>query len=133
MKKGLLEFGDKPLEAEIEKFLPLFPSALPEEYINFITNYDGATGDLPVQPYYFQFWRIKEILENNQGYEIQENLPNYFGIGGNGGGEFFAINLKNKKIFTIPFVPMQETDALLVARSFKEFEIMLGLSEDKYL
>ena len=101
---------------------------LPESYIDFLRKHNGASGDLPVQPLYFQLWRIDEIIENNQDYEIQANLPDYFGIGGNGGGEFLAISLNNKRIFSIPFVPMKEEDALLIAESFEDLEKMIGFT-----
>lgn len=126
----MLELGEKPSEAEIEKFLPQFPDELPLRYINFIKNHKGADGDLPVQPYFFQLWEISEISDNNTGYEVQNYLPDYFGIGDNGGGELLALNLKNKKVYVIPFIPMDEKDALLLAESFEEFENIMGLTEE---
>lgn len=130
MKKGVLEFGEKPSEAEIEKFLPQIPINLPQSYISFLKNYKGANGDLPVQPFYFQLWEISEVFQNNLDYEIPDYLPDYFGIGGNGGGELIALNLKNKKIFVIPFIPMSEQDALLIAESFEEFANIMGFTEE---
>ncbi len=129
MRKGLLELGEKTSEAEIEKFLPQLSKDLPVSYINFLKNHKGAQGDLPVQPYYFQLWEISEVSDNNSGYEVQNYLPDYFGIGGNGGGELLALNTKNKKVYTIPFIPMDEKDALLVAESFNEFENIMGFTE----
>lgn len=129
MEKGSSEFGEKPTEADLEKLLSQFPPDLPESYLEFLRDHNGASGDLPIQPLYFQLWQIDEIIENNLRYEIQKYLPNYFGIGGNGGGEFFAFDLKTLKIFTIPFIPMNEEDALLVAECFEEFQSLMGYTE----
>lgn len=130
MKKCLLELGEKPSEAEIEKFLPQLSDDLPVSYINFLKTHKGAGGDLPVQPCYFQLWEISEISDNNLGYEVQTYLPDYFGIGGNGGGELLALNTKDKRIYAIPFIPMDEKDALLVAESFEEFENIMGFAKE---
>ena len=131
MQKGELEFGEKPSEADLEKFLPQLPLNLPDSYINFLKKYNGANGDLPIQPFYFQLWQIDELIQANQEVEIQEHIPNYFGIGGNGSGELIAINLENQKIFAIPFIGMEEKDAWLLAERFEEFEKIIGfINED---
>jgi len=130
MKKGDLELGEKPSEADIEKFLPRLPSGLPKSYIDFLKRHNGGSGDLPAQPCYFVLWELESLIEYNTDYEIQNYLPNYFGIGGNGGGEFFAFDLETLKIFTIPFIPMNEEDAILVAESFEEFEKMMGFADE---
>lgn len=85
---------------------------------------------MPVQPFYFQLWELAEVSKNNLDYEIQNYLPDYFGIGGNGGGELIALHLKNKKIFAIPFIPMNETDSLLITETFEEFEHIIGFTEE---
>ena len=129
MKKGELTFGEKTSEADLEKILPQLPIDLPKSYIDFLKNYNGASGDLPIQPFCFEIWQINEIVEANKDAEIQKYLPNYFGIGGNGGGELIAINLKTKKIYAIPFIVMEEQDAWLIAESFEEFQNLIGYSE----
>lgn len=126
MVQGQLELGKKPTEKEFETILPQLPKNLPVSFFDFVKQHSGGNGDLPVQPYYFHLWTINELIENNRDYAIQENLPNYFGFGGNGGGEFLAINLVNFKVFTIPFVVMSERDAVQVAESFEEFLSLIG-------
>jgi len=128
MKKGELEFGKKPSEEYLEKYLPQLPSNLPQNYIDFLRKHNGANGDLPIQPLYFQLWKIDELIQANQEYEIKQYLPNYFGIGGNGSGELIAINLENRKIFAVSFIVMEEKDALLIAEGFEDFEKLFGFT-----
>lgn len=130
MKKGELEFGNKLSDENLEKYLPQLPPNLPKSYIDFLRKYNGANGDLPIQPLYFQLWKIDKLIQANQEYEIKQYLPNYFGIGGNGGGELIAINLENQKIFAIPFIVMEEKDAWLIAESFEDFEKLFGFTNE---
>ena len=130
MKKGFLEFGEELSEAELDKFLPQLPSNLPESYIQFLKKHNGANGDLPIQPFCFELWQIDELVQANQNAEIQKYLPNYFGIGGNGGGELISFNLKTLKVFAIPSIVMEEKEALLIAESFEEFEKIIGFVND---
>lgn len=130
MKKGFLELGGKPDEADIKNFLPQLPKNLPSSYINFLKNHNGAIGDLPVQPFYFQLWQLGEALDNNEGYEVQEYLPGYFAVGSNGGDDMLALKIDDKKIYSIPFAPMEEESAFLVAESFEAFESIIGFTEE---
>lgn len=130
MKKGRLKLGAKLSDADLEKYLPQLPSNLPQSYIDFLRTHNGANGDLPIQPLYFQLWKIDELIQANQEYEIKQYLPNYFGIGGNGSGELIAINLENQKIVAIPFIIMEEKDAWLIAESFENFE-RISVSQKK--
>ena len=102
----------------------------PESYIYFLKKYRGASGDLPIQPLYFQLWQIDVLLQCNKDYEVQKYLPNYFGIGDNGAGELIAINLNNQKIFAVPFIGMEEKDVWLIAESFEEFENIIGFTSE---
>jgi len=130
MKKGFLELGEKSFDAELNKFMPQLPSNLPKSYVQFLKKHNGANGDLPIQPFCFELWQIDDLVQANQDYEIQKYLPNYFGIGGNGGEEFFALNLETSKVFAIPLIGMEEKDAWLVAKSFEDFENIMGFTNE---
>jgi hypothetical protein len=82
---------------------------------------NGGQGFLTVQPYLLRLWRAEQVLDNNLDYEMPDYVPGFFGFGDNGGGEFFAFDTRTAapwKIYTIPFVPMDERDALCVAEDF---------------
>ena len=130
MKKGILEFGEKPSEADLEKYLPQLPPNLPESYIDFLKSLNDAKGDLPVQPLWFQLWQIDQLVQANQDYEVQIYLPNYFGIGSNGAGELIAVNLESQRFFAIPFIGMEEKDAWLIAENFEDFEKIIGFTNE---
>ncbi|HXH71155.1 MAG TPA: hypothetical protein VNI60_12560 [Pyrinomonadaceae bacterium] len=78
----------------------------------------------------FELWQIEELVQANQDAEIQKHLPNYFGFGGNGSGEFFAFNLETSKVFAIPLIGMEEKHAWLIAESFEEFEKIMGFRNE---
>ena len=74
--------------------------------------------------------------KNNNEYEITENLENIFGIGGNGGGEFIAIqnlNNKNVKIILCPFIDMKENNFIEIGNSFSDFLIRLNNGEEWFV
>ena len=68
----------------------------------------------------FDLWKVDDIDEINKGYEVPEFLPSYIGIGSNGGGEMLAVEFATGKIFSIPFIPMQDSDRLEVAISLED-------------
>ena len=86
---------------------------------------------------YVALWDAEtELLENNNEYEITETLDNIFGIGGNGGGEFIAIqnlNNKNVKIILCPFIDMKENNFIEIGNSFSDFLIRLNNGEEWFV
>jgi hypothetical protein len=72
-------------------------------------------------PGWFQLWPLAEIEERNRGYETQQNVPGFMGIGSNGGGEMLAIS-PSGQVVAIPFIGMEAEVATLVADSWDAFE-----------
>lgn len=69
------------------------------------------------------------MIELNKSYQIDKNLPGYFGFGDNGGGELFAFEIiqgKPWKIVMVPFIPMDESEAITIANDFEEFIRAIG-------
>ena len=54
-------------------------------------------------------------------YKTAEYVPGYIGFGSSGGGELFAFD-KSFRIVMIPFIPMNEDEAILLAESWEVFE-----------
>lgn len=92
---------------------------LPEDYKMFLDKYSNFEGMLNCE--YVVLWGLDTILELNVGYDITGTLPNTIGIGGNGGGEFIAIEFtepNNYRIILSPFIGLDE----------KEYHIEIGNS-----
>jgi hypothetical protein len=97
---------------------------LPESYLNFLRQYGTLEGELSVQPCWFRVWAADDVMQANCDYQVQELLPGWFAFGSSGGGELFAFDTRTNrpwKVFMIPSIGMDETDAMVVAEDFESF------------
>ena len=95
---------------------------LPEDYKFYATNY--IENESFVGNEFVRLWDFNEILELNSGYEITEYLKNTIAIGGNGSGEFIAIeNLENGeyRIVLSPFIDLDNINHIEIGNSFTDF------------
>lgn len=99
---------------------------LPNDYKFFLVNYNGFENFIGKE--YVRFWDIDELLEMNKGYLIFENLPMTLGIGGNGAGEFIAIEKteqNNSRVVLSPFIDTNKINHIEIGKSFSDFLIRL--------
>jgi hypothetical protein len=111
--------------ARLEKTPPRVPSA----YLEFLRSTGGGEGDLGVKPGWIQFWPADQVVDLNRSYEVELNMPGFFGFGSNGGGELFAFDMRageEPQVVTVPFIPMVAAEARIVAASFDELRQLLG-------
>jgi hypothetical protein len=74
-------------------------------------------------------WPAEEVVDYNQGYEVEMNIPGFFGFGSNGGGELFAFDTRQGKpwpVVMVPFIPMIADEAIVIADDFAEFVRAIG-------
>jgi hypothetical protein len=105
------------------------PIKLPNEYLALLRFSNGGEGELGVGPGWFQIWPAEKVIEYNQDYEIAKNVPGFYGFGSNGGGELLAFDTRAGepwKIVMVPFILMQQEDAVTIADNFGEFVRALG-------
>ena len=105
------------------------PVQLPSSYLAFLRESNGGEGELGAQPGWFVLWPAGEVMRSNREYHVQEYLPGFLGIGSSGGGQLLAFDTRQGQpypVTAVPFVPMEMTDALLVAASFEEFLGLMG-------
>ena len=116
-------------QAELQSLISLAPT-LPEAYLQFLALSNGGEGSLGAEPGWFQLWSASAVLERNKGYGVLEALPGFFGFGSDGGGELlaFQLNISEAPVFMVPFIPLEASEARLVAPSFSAFVSLLGLS-----
>jgi len=108
---------------EIETFAGF---GLPEDYKNFIQGYQGFEKDIGQE--YVQLWDVDELKEYNLEYGIIDDLSNTLAIGGNGGGEFIAleyISKENYRIVLSPFINLDEQYHVEIGTSFTDFLVRL--------
>jgi hypothetical protein len=102
---------------------------LPATYFAQLAASNGGEGDLGVDPGWVAFWPAEDVAASNAEYSIAESLPGFFGFGSNGGGELLAFDLRGDEpypVVMVPFVPMDPRDAVQVARSFDDFQALIG-------
>jgi len=96
--------------------------SLPGELVAYHRAGGQLEGDLgDAEPGWYQLWPLSLIAENNQGYQVEEQVPGYIGIGSDGGGEMIAI-APTGEVVILPFVGMESKEAVVVAASWNAFE-----------
>jgi len=90
----------------------------PADYLSFIDNLQNY--EIFSDSGFIEFFPLNELEHINKEYETDEYVPNFITIGTNGAGVGIFINKKNKQIYSIPFVGLEENDAVLLANSFSE-------------
>jgi hypothetical protein len=100
---------------------------IPADYQHFLRNYAGFEGAIGEQ--YLRLEDVDEVLETNEGYEVQQHLPRTLMIGSNGGGEFIAIvymtDTQGYKVVLSPFVDMDERYHVWIGNTFSDFLVRL--------
>ena len=115
--------------AVIQKLIAASKKRLPDDYITLLLYSNGGEGDLNIEPGWFQIWPAEQVIEFNQTYEIEETLPGFFGFGSNGGEELLAFDMRRSEpweVVMIPFIPMRQEEAILIADSFQKFVQSVG-------
>lgn len=94
---------------------------LPEDYKSFVLKYLGFEGFMG--EHYINLWSFEKIVDLNIDFNIFKYLPKTLGIGGNGSGEYIAIEqLNNNKLRIVlsPFIIEKEAH-LEIGTSFTDF------------
>jgi hypothetical protein len=121
LRDAQIDRGAKASETAIRALTESAPIPLPEVYLAFLRNSNGAAGNLGIEPGYVAFWRAEEVLAHNLGYKVAEFAPGFFGFGSNGGGELLAFDHRGSApwpIVMIPMIPMDSKEAIQVAPDF---------------
>ena len=116
-------------ESAIQALVEQSGVELPPDYLEFLRFSNGGDGHLGVEPGWFQIWSIEEVLETNSDLELPEELPGFFGFGGNGGGELFAFDMRGPQpwpIVMIPRTPLEAEFAVKIADDFLAFADAMG-------
>ncbi len=115
--------------ADIAEVAAKAPFPLPAEYLEFLSRSNGGEGELGADPGWFVLWRAEQVLSLNRSYHVPEELPGFFGIGSNGGGELLAFDSRSGMpypVVAVPFIPMEAQESLIVAETFGRFTELMG-------
>jgi hypothetical protein len=135
--KNILALGERHHELampahehELSELVSRTDFDLPHEYLEFLSLHNGGSGELPVQPCWYELWPAGEVIENNQDYEVVKYLTEFLAIGSNQGGELIYIDYRNHtkgNIVSIPLIPTDPAYANVITDSFESLIPVLGL------
>ena len=112
-KWGMFEFNTPYVGEIIEKINDV---VLPNDYIEFMKKHNGGQGDIGET--WLILYRLEELQEINDDYEIEVFLPDHIIIGSNGGGELYGIDNKGN-YFNVP-VLIDEDDVAVLAHQLND-------------
>ena len=114
--------NDPLTQAEYDAFMSKFRGHLPQKYVDFLRIANGGEGFVGNESYVI-LWKLNDLLDLNESYDVQEYAPGLLLFGSDGGGEAFAFNTTEKPwgIVQVPFVGMELKYAEVLAIDFVEF------------
>lgn len=114
-----VEKNPAPKDADIEFFLNNVSVRLPEGFISFYKESNGAY--ITSEDSLTQLWPLTELIQLNEDYGVDEFAPEFFLFGGDGGGTAYAVEKLTGEIFEMPFIGMCKEEAVFIAETFDDF------------
>lgn len=91
----------------------------PKDYLDYINNTEEY--EIYSDSGFVELFPFDDLDEINNDYETQKFVPDFIAIGSNGGGVGVFINKNNNKLYSIPFVGMEEKDSIFLSETFTQF------------
>lgn len=108
-----------PIKQEVENFLKQIDFKLPQGFIEFFKDSNGA--DISSDENYIVLWALTDMIQLNRDYKVDEYAPDFFIFGSNGGGTAYAVKKSTSDIYEIPFIGMSNEEAVFRNKTFSEF------------
>ncbi|MDN3672965.1 SMI1/KNR4 family protein [Flavobacterium branchiarum] len=108
-----------PTSEEIDLFLKQIDFILPEGFIDFFIETDGA--DISTDENFILLWALTEMIQLNKDYNVEEYAPEFFIFGSDGGDIAFAIERITGDIYEMPFIGMSKEESVFRNNSFTDF------------
>ncbi|MCM1125183.1 MAG: SMI1/KNR4 family protein [Lachnospiraceae bacterium] len=89
------------------------------DYRGYLYQWNGGVGMIGDNSF-LNLWKLKEIVELNKEYEVNEYLTNVILIGSDGADTAYGINAQGKYI-EVPFIGMDDAEVEIIADSFEKF------------
>lgn len=101
---------------------------LPKDYLDFMAEHDGGEGPIGKNNYGC-FYKLEELVEVNNEYEVQQWWPGYVIIGSDMGDSLWAYNPSKNIYCEIDSLNGNDNTYFCISNSFKEFLVKM----DEYL
>ncbi len=93
---------------------------LPKDYLNFMSEHNGGEGAVG-ENLYMRLYKLEELIDYNNDYEISKYLPDFFIFGTDGGGMLFGYDSKKELYYAVDSCSMDEDDMFYEADSLESF------------
>lgn len=113
-------------ENEFIEIIKSIDCELPSDYQEFMKLKNGGEGCIGDGAYVI-FWKLEELIEANNDYNIPEHLPEIFMIGTDGGGCGFGFNKEDGRFWEVDLNSLSMEDAIEHGADFSGF--LKSLSE----
>ena len=108
-----------PTPEEIEAFLNQIDFSLPEGFVDFFKETNGA--EIDTEKRYIVLWALTEMVRLNKDYNVETYAPEFFIFGSDGADTAFAIERSTGGIYEMPFIGMSKEEAVYLCVNFKDF------------
>lgn len=127
------EFNEPASEIAIKNVEEVLSINFPQEYYDFLLTSNGGEG--VVGQSYLVLWKIEDLVELNDAYDINEFAPGLLIIGSDGGNIAYCIDIRdiNKSFVQVPFIGMDLSEVQGCSDGFKGFLSFLGSSPKSVL
>ena len=102
---------------------------LPIDYLNFMMAHNGREGNVGSNGYAHMF-KLEELKEVNDEYEVSEYIPSYVVFGTDGGGMLLGYSNKTRTYFAVDSCTIDENDKFYEADTLEEFFIKMDEEVD---
>lgn len=98
----------------------------PPDYLDFLRQHNGGEGFIGDS--YIVLWKAEELADFNREYEVERYAPGILMFGSDGGGEGYGFDTLSAAmpIVRVPFIGMERSVAVPVAKDFPDLFIQLG-------
>lgn len=117
-------------EERLQKLMADIGYRLPEDYLDFMRQWNGYNGDVG-QKGSVDIWPAEEIQPSNEANRFREWVPGLVLFGSDGGGEFYAFDMRGKdpKVVMVTMIPLNLENAVEAGSSFLDFLERLAKTE----
>lgn len=105
-----------PSIEEINNFVSKVDFLLPDGYLNFLKDSNGA--ELSFKNNHLFLWPLTDLFDLNYEYGVVDFAPDFFIIGSNGGNTAYAVHKSTGDLYEMPFIGMSNKEGVFISHDF---------------